>query len=130
MSGCWLWISSYHKRGYGTLFMKGSKAAQRISCILHYGPIPSDMHVLHKCDVKGCVNPWHLFLGTNQDNVNDKMNKSRHHRQRTSNCVHNHPLSGDNLYLYKGVRHCRTCQKGRERRYKAKLKTTSASHQA
>jgi hypothetical protein len=47
---------------------------------LCHGPIPDGLQVLHKCDVRLCANPDHLFLGTNQDNVNDKVAKGRHLR--------------------------------------------------
>jgi len=45
-----------------------------------HGPIPAGMCVLHRCDVRCCINPAHLFLGTNHDNVKDKVAKGRHHR--------------------------------------------------
>ena len=81
---CWLWIGSIQKNGYGTIGIKNHRVyAHRLSWILHNGKIPkgSGYHgtcVLHKCDVRNCVNPRHLFLGTNVDNINDKVKKNRH----------------------------------------------------
>lgn len=80
-SGCWLWISCYKKKGYGYLRTEfGSFLAHRLSYILYKSYIPGKLQVLHKCDVRCCVNPEHLFLGTNIDNVNDKVSKNRQAR--------------------------------------------------
>jgi hypothetical protein len=73
-SGCILWVGATDKAGYGRL---GNALAHRIAWELYHGPIPEGSHILHKCDVPACVNPEHLFLGTNQDNIDDKMNKDR-----------------------------------------------------
>jgi hypothetical protein len=60
--------------------------ANRASWILHHGEIPEGMHVLHHCDNRLCVNPAHLYIGTNQDNINDRVNRNRG----------NHPVGEDN----------------------------------
>lgn len=77
-SGCWLWAAGIQSDGYGTFraFDK-SDLAHRASLMLHRGAIPTGMHVLHKCDNRSCVNPDHLFLGSNYDNVLDKCAKGR-----------------------------------------------------
>ncbi len=78
-SGCWLWTASVDRNGYGW-FQNGvgrAAKAHRISHELHVGPIPRGLNVCHKCDVPGCVNPDHLFLGTHKDNVDDKVQKGR-----------------------------------------------------
>ena len=75
--GCWLWSGAMQK-GYGTMNLWDRfYGAHRISYDLHKGPIPDGMHVLHKCDVRACVNPDHLFVGTRSDNMKDMMSKGR-----------------------------------------------------
>jgi Pectobacterium phage endonuclease len=83
---CWIWTASKVKDGYGG-FRQGKLAgrlAHRISYITANGPIPAGLHVLHRCDTPACVNPAHLFLGTHQDNVADKLAKGRQARGTTS----------------------------------------------
>lgn len=79
MSGCWLWTGAVtSNKGYAWMSYNGTQTnAHRVSWIEHRGPIPDGMHVLHRCDVRCCVNPDHLFIGTNYDNVLDKMKKGR-----------------------------------------------------
>lgn len=76
---CWLWLGSYNKiTGYGTLSVDHyPRLVHRLSWELSNGPIPKGKHVLHHCDVKLCVRPSHLFLGTQQDNVADRHAKGR-----------------------------------------------------
>jgi hypothetical protein len=81
-SGCWLWTAYVHpKTGYG-LFTRldgsqGSEGAHRASWMLHNGEIPNNLHVLHHCDVRCCVNPDHLFLGDALINSHDAKSKGR-----------------------------------------------------
>lgn len=79
---CWLWTGATNGR-YGKISRGpglGLVGAHRASWEIHVGPIPPGMQVLHRCDVTNCVRPDHLFLGTNQDNTNDKVAKGRHRR--------------------------------------------------
>lgn len=71
---CWLWTGTTI-RGYGSFNKHGY--AHRFSWELHNGQILNGLHVLHKCDVRACVRPEHLFLGTNYDNIRDKCAKGR-----------------------------------------------------
>lgn len=76
--GCWIWTASTRRFGYGQIQFQGRpQAAHRVSYIINVGSVPDGMLVLHKCDVPGCVNPDHLFLGTGADNMNDMSRKGR-----------------------------------------------------
>jgi len=75
---CWLWTAATNEKGYGIFGVrKFTDKAPRISWRLTRGPIPEKLFVLHHCDNPLCVNPDHLFLGTNNDNVRDMFNKKR-----------------------------------------------------
>ena len=77
-SGCWIWLSTLHPGGYGRVCAgKTPFFAHRVSYELKYGAIPAGMMALHHCDVRCCVNPDHIFVGTQQDNMTDKVRKNR-----------------------------------------------------
>lgn len=82
---CWLWQGPLLASGYGAIGTgTGSEiqSTHRVSYELTYGPISAGLFVLHRCDVRACVNPAHLFLGTAQDNVSDMIAKGRAAWQR------------------------------------------------
>lgn len=81
-SGCWLWTGAgaKSKNGiYGKARIAGkSISAHRISWMIYRGSIPDGINVCHRCDNPSCVNPDHLFLGTQSDNMSDMHAKGRH----------------------------------------------------
>lgn len=82
---CWEfkgWTHPY--TGYGYIKLNKKRFfAHRYSFEVHFGPFDYNLHVCHKCDNRRCVNPNHLFLGTAQDNMTDKVNKKRQMRHES-----------------------------------------------
>lgn len=121
-SGCWLWLGAGTVAGYGLLSIARSTndLAHRISYELYKGKIPVGMEVDHLCRVRCCVNPAHLEVVTSDEN---------HFRTRKKNCMHGHPLSGDNLRIWKSPatgyaqRICITCHRASSAAYNERVRT-------
>ena len=77
-NGCWIWHGKANDGGYGIIKIDGIEhRAHRISFEIFIGEIPDGILVCHTCDVRNCINPEHLFLGTHQDNSDDMISKGR-----------------------------------------------------
>jgi hypothetical protein len=111
--GCWEWQSSRARFGHGLFYVDQTNVpAHRYAYRMWVGPIPLGMCVCHSCDNPPCVNPAHLWLGTQRDNVADMVRKGRQAKgPRVTHCCRGHERSEDNIVV-KGTakkRHCRTC---------------------
>ena len=81
--GCWLWTGAKSSNGYGKITQRRKRKTEnwsthRLAWIVAFGDIRPGASVLHKCDVRLCVRPDHLFLGTHAENMHDRNEKGRH----------------------------------------------------
>ena len=84
--GCWLWCGSIRENGYGSISIHNKAQATHVEAYKCFvGPIPDGICVLHKCDVRNCINPEHLWLGTKGDNNRDAVSKQRHRYGKYAN---------------------------------------------
>lgn len=115
MSGCWLWLGAGDENGYGRF---RRIRAHRYAYLKFIGEIPAGKFVCHKCDNPACVNPAHLWLGENRDNLEDMTKKGRRRNQNNdkTHCKYGHPLSGENLRIDSyGKRGCLICRRQNSR---------------
>lgn len=98
---CWPWQGTARDDGYGQLTVDGrigkTVRAHRFSWELHFGPIPQGMDVCHKCDNPPCCNPYHFFLGTDADNMADKVAKGRARGGAPGETNPNHKLTRQDI---------------------------------
>lgn len=93
-SECWLWRAFCNTPGYG-MIRNGSRMAlaHRVSWVLRHGRVSAGKHILHTCDTPACVNPSHLYEGTNADNIADKVARGRSSFARPDRRGQRHPLA-------------------------------------
>lgn len=124
---CWIWKGGINFWGYGQMNFNGrNTGAYRVSWILHNDEIPGKLFVLHKCDNPLCVNPDHLFLGTQKDNIQDCIKKGRFiGRRKATHCPQGHEYTPENTIQSAKQRHCRTCIQlfHRELYYRKRMKS-------
>ncbi len=122
---CWEWRGGLSGSGYGRFYVRTDsgdegeqRLAHRLSWEMHFGAVPEDLYVLHKCDNRKCVNPLHLFVGTQSDNMRDCASKGRVctiGKSRATHCSKGHEFTVENTYYKKdGHRDCRICIKARK----------------
>jgi len=116
---CWLWLAGLDKDGYGK-FNIGDKTfrAHRVAWELAANKkIPNGLCVLHRCDVPGCVNPEHLFLGTALENNQDREEKNRGRYRNMTHCPQGHKYTEENTFINpQGHRKCKICVRARGRK--------------
>jgi ferredoxin-like protein FixX len=122
MSGCWLWTGAVNHKGYGLFETDSTSVPHRFAYMMLIGEIPPKLQTDHRCRVRCCVNPAHLELVTNQENV-------RRAKALITHCPAGHPYDEQNTFVYakngsvnRSCRKCRVVYKRnfRERRRLAK----------
>lgn len=115
---CWIWTGCVNGGGYGQISAGGPRRmipAHRVALLLDGTDVPLGKYVLHKCDNPPCVNPRHLFVGTNSDNMKDMVAKGRGPGLKAE-CRRGHPFKGDNIIpLENGWQRCRACRNAYQR---------------
>lgn len=114
---CWEWTASKSTYGYGrfTVNRKGRPATRIAWELFHKKPFPEGMLACHTCDNPGCVNPHHIWPGTQSDNINDCVAKGRHKSLPKEYCKRGHKMSDANR-LPSNKSQCRECARNRTRR--------------
>ena len=116
---CWEWTGALTSRGYGSLQTDNTKwLAHRYAYTITNGPIPNNQMICHTCDNPKCVNPQHLYAGTHTDNMQDMVNKHRHHELNVTHCPQGHEYTPENTYRQPSrpnQRICRTCKQQRDK---------------
>lgn len=114
MTGCWYWDGPRDPNGYGKVYWRGRKwGAHRVAYLLLRGDLGNQV-VRHACDNPGCVNPDHLSIGTQGENVRDMVLRRRARGQSLTHCPAGHEYTSENTYVTPSrphARYCRACHK-------------------
>jgi len=133
-SGCWVWTGAAVEDGYGQISVDGAfKRAHRVVYELLVGPIPRGAKLLHRCDVPACVNPAHLYPGTQKRNVADCIERGRFragwHNAEKTHCSRGHEFTEANTGRHAtGHRFCKACQCATVMRYQLRKREKPQCH--
>lgn len=119
--GCRVWVGSGNGIGYGTLSVDGRTVyAHREAYAVAFGPIPDGMVVDHLCRNRACINPHHMELVTNAENIRRGVSPSAINRRKT-HCKRGHRFDAENTYRDpNGGRYCKECKRMHNRNWRAR----------
>jgi hypothetical protein len=120
-AACWPWAASLTEHGYGRFYYRGRvMMAHRFSWLLAHGPVADGLMLDHLCRNRRCVNPAHLEVVTNRENLLRGETFAARNAEKT-HCPQGHSLSGPNLYVCpRGKRQCRSCRRSQLRAFRAR----------
>lgn len=128
---CWPYHGYIAPKGYGRFSVnRNARMAHRVAYLIAFGPIPEGKIVCHKCDNRRCVNPAHLYVGTDQDNASDREARQRSRAFTQTHCLRGHPLTPDNIlkphYRNPKLRRCKICHNNRCKQSKLRAKQSQS----
>lgn len=123
-TGCFEWQGSLSDTGYARIsYQRKTRLGARLVMELIHGNIPRTLQACHSCDNRKCINPDHIWIGTQKQNQQDAIRKKRYTGQAKTHCIIGHEYTIENSIFYganKQKRRCRICMKAHNVKWRSK----------